>query len=68
VVDWGFALKNIRSSTMMLIKLPGKSLFEGGAYVGEGLDPSAADFFAAVEQDRLPTFLFEHPEYFSKNA
>ena len=68
VVDWGFALKNIRSDTMTLIKLPGKSLFDGGSYVGEGLDPSATEFFAAVTQDQLPTFLFEHPEYFNKNA
>jgi len=68
VVDWGFALKNIRSDNMTLIKLPGKSLFDGGSYVGEGLDPSAAEFFAAVTQDQLPTFLFEHPEYFNKNA
>jgi hypothetical protein len=68
VVDWGFALKNIRASTMTLIKLPGKSLYEGGDYLGEGLDPSADDFFAAVAEDRLPNFLFEHPEYFAKNA
>jgi LCP family protein required for cell wall assembly len=68
VVDWGFALKNIRSSTMTLVKLPGKSLYEGSSYLGEGLDPSATDFFAAVTRDALPTFLFEHPEYFSKTG
>jgi LCP family protein required for cell wall assembly len=68
VVDWGFALKNIRSTDMTLIKLPGASLFDGGRYVGEGLDPSATDFFSAVTQDRLRTFLFEHPEYFNKNS
>jgi LCP family protein required for cell wall assembly len=68
VVDWGFALKNIRAGTMTLIKLPGKSLYEGGAYLGEGLEPSATDFFTAVTEDRLPNFLFEHPEYFSTTA
>jgi anionic cell wall polymer biosynthesis LytR-Cps2A-Psr (LCP) family protein len=68
VVDWGFALKNIRSDSMTSIKLPGKSLFENGKYVGEGLDPSAADFFAAVSQDQLAGFLFQHPEYINKNT
>ncbi|MFC7278137.1 LCP family protein [Paractinoplanes rhizophilus] len=68
VVDWGFALKNIRANNMTSIKLPGKSLFDGGKYVGEGLDPSAADFFAAVSQDRLPAFLLQHPEYINKNS
>ncbi|MFI5889026.1 LCP family protein [Actinoplanes sp. NPDC051513] len=68
VVDWGFALKNIRANSMTSIKLPGKSLFEGGRYVGEGLDPSAADFFSAVSQDRLPAFLLQHPEYINKNS
>jgi hypothetical protein len=53
---------------MVLIKLPGKSLYEGGDYLGEGLDPSATDFFAAVSRDSLATFLFEHPEYFNNNA
>jgi polyisoprenyl-teichoic acid--peptidoglycan teichoic acid transferase len=66
VVDWGFALKSIRSSDMALIRLPGESLFNGSAYLGEGLKPSAADFFAAVGRDDIGTFLFEHPEYLNK--
>jgi LCP family protein required for cell wall assembly len=68
VVDWGFALKNIRSDNMVSIKLPGKSLFENGKYVGEGLDDSAAGFFSAVNSDQLTSFLFEHPEYVNKNS
>ncbi len=68
VVDWGLALRNIRSENMTLIKLPGKSLFEGGKYQGEGLEPSATDFFTAVRDDPIGNFLFEHPEYFNNNA
>jgi polyisoprenyl-teichoic acid--peptidoglycan teichoic acid transferase len=63
VIDWGFALKNIRSENMTLIKLPGQSLFDGSAYLGEGLKPSATDFFAAVGRDDIGNFLFDHPEY-----
>jgi polyisoprenyl-teichoic acid--peptidoglycan teichoic acid transferase len=70
VVDWGFALKGIRSENMSLIKLPGGSLFEGEGrdrqYKGEKLDASATDFFAAVTQDQIGTFLFDHPGYLNK--
>jgi LCP family protein required for cell wall assembly len=68
VVDWGLALHNIRSENMTLIKLPGKSLFEGGKYQGEGLEPSATEFFSSVRADAVGNFLFEHPEYFNNNA
>jgi LCP family protein required for cell wall assembly len=66
VVDWGFALKNVRSDDMTLIKLPGGSVFEGNTYKGEGLQPSATDFFTSVIQDRVDTFLFAHPEFLNK--
>jgi LCP family protein required for cell wall assembly len=66
VVDWGFALKGIRSQNMTLIKMPGESLFDGHAYLGEGLKPSATDFFAAVGRDDIGNFLFDHPEYLNK--
>jgi anionic cell wall polymer biosynthesis LytR-Cps2A-Psr (LCP) family protein len=68
VVDWGFALKNIRSNNMTLIKLPGKSLFDNGRYQGEGLDDNAKDFFASVLSDDMPGFLFQHPEYINKEG
>jgi LCP family protein required for cell wall assembly len=69
VVDWGFALKNIRSENMTLIKLPGRSLFgTGGAYQGEGLEDSATEFFSTLTNDSTGTFLFQHPEYFNNNA
>src|SRR4051794_23483716 len=66
VIDWGLALNRIRSQNMTLVKLPGESLFQGSTYVGEGLKPSAADFFAAVGQDTVGSFLFAHPEYVNK--
>ena len=66
VVDWGFALKNIRSASMTLIKLPGESQFSGSTYLGEGLKSSATDFFAAVGRDDIGNFLFAHPEYLNR--
>jgi anionic cell wall polymer biosynthesis LytR-Cps2A-Psr (LCP) family protein len=66
VVDWGFALKNIRSDNMTLIKLPGGSVFDGKTYRGEALEASATDFFAAVTRDQIGSFMFDHPTYLNK--
>jgi hypothetical protein len=66
VVDWGLALKGIRSDDMTLIKLPGKSLITNGDYQGEALEPSATDFFASVQNDTVSTFLINHPDYLQK--
>jgi polyisoprenyl-teichoic acid--peptidoglycan teichoic acid transferase len=63
VVDWGLALKNVRPENMTLIKLPGRSVIVGGDYRGEALDPSAEEFFAAVNDSRVGAFLLEHPEF-----
>ena len=69
VVDWGFALKNVRSNSMTLIKLPGGSVYDdAGKYQGEALEDSAVDFFSAIGRDDVPGFLFEHPEYLNKDA
>jgi LCP family protein required for cell wall assembly len=68
VVDWAFAVKNIRSDDMTLIKMPGNSLIENGQYRGEQLDPSTTDFFAAIRQDQMPNFIYQHPEYINNNA
>ena len=67
VVDWGFALKNIRADDMTSIKLPGESFFENGQYRGERLPESSKDFFAALRTDQVASFLFEHPEYVNKS-
>ena len=68
VVDWAFAMKNVRSDNMVLIKLPGNSLIVNEQYRGEQLDPSTADFFSAIRQDQLLTFIYKHPEYINNNA
>jgi LCP family protein required for cell wall assembly len=66
VVDWGLALKNIRSQNMTLIKLPGHSVFNGKAYKGEALDDTADGFFNSVTDGTVTTFMVEHPDYINK--
>jgi polyisoprenyl-teichoic acid--peptidoglycan teichoic acid transferase len=67
VIDWGLALRDIRADDIVSIKLPGSSIIQNGQYRGEELPASSADFFAALGQDQLPAFLFEHPEYVNKS-
>lgn len=66
IVDFAFALKDIRSSNVELIKLPGANIGTGRAYKGERLLPEADDFFAALKEERLDQFLLEHPEFRNK--
>ena len=66
VVDWGLALKSLRSDDMTLVKLPGRSLITNGKYLGEDLEPSAQDFFASVQRDTISSFLIDHPDFLQK--
>nr|WP_189080523.1 LCP family protein [Mangrovihabitans endophyticus] len=68
VVDWGLALKNIRSQNMTLIKLPGDSVFVGNDYRGERLEPGAEDFFASVVNDQVADFVLRNPNYINTSA
>ncbi|MEV4343423.1 LCP family protein [Actinoplanes sp. NPDC049596] len=68
VVDWAFALKNLRSDDMTLIKLPGSSVIVNGDYRGEELAPTASDFFKAVRSDQVQNFIFRNPEYINSNV
>jgi LCP family protein required for cell wall assembly len=68
VVDWGFALKGIRSENMTLIKLPGRALVENGSYRGEQLDETATGFFASLGTDEVAKFVLRNPEYINKEA
>ncbi|GAA2546052.1 hypothetical protein GCM10010435_14030 [Winogradskya consettensis] len=61
IIDWALALRGARDMT--LVKLPGKSLFEGKQYIGEGLDESAGGFFESVGDDSISTFLIDHPAF-----
>ena len=68
IIDWGLALQGIDTGDMTLIKLPGGGRYENGAYLGEQLAPSGAEFFQAVREDRIAEFLLDHPEFVSPNS
>jgi LCP family protein required for cell wall assembly len=66
VVDWGLALKNVRPENMTLIKLPGRSVFNGGRYQGEALASTADTFFASIRDGTVANFLLENPGFINK--
>jgi LCP family protein required for cell wall assembly len=66
VIDYAFALKNLRSSSITAIKLPGHGLGVGSNYRGEELEPIAGQYFAALRAGQLDTFVVAHPELINK--
>ncbi|WP_436526840.1 LCP family protein [Actinoplanes sp. HUAS TT8] len=68
VLDWGLALKDLNTDSMVSIKLSGGALYDGKNYLGEKLAPGSDEFFEAVRQDRIQEFLLAHPEFVNKNS
>jgi anionic cell wall polymer biosynthesis LytR-Cps2A-Psr (LCP) family protein len=67
VIDFAFALRRLRAERLVLVDLPGRSVFgDGGGYLGERLDPVAEDFLAAVSAGGVAGFLADHPELTNK--
>ncbi|MFC6564330.1 LCP family protein [Actinoplanes utahensis] len=65
IVEWALELKSLNVDDMVTVKLPAEGINSGG-YQGERLLPEAAGFFQAVREDRLRSFLLDHPEFISK--
>lgn len=61
-IDFAFALRNLRSSSMTMIGLPGTGVGTGSAYQGEQLDQEAYDLFDALARGHIEAFLAEHPD------
>jgi len=67
LIDFGFALRNLRSDTIQMIKLPGGGVFDArGKYQGEAFKPIAEEFFAALRDGTVDTFVMSHPELLNK--
>jgi anionic cell wall polymer biosynthesis LytR-Cps2A-Psr (LCP) family protein len=62
VIDYAFALRQVRPGSVVLVSLPGTSVFGGFGYAGEQLAPVAGDFLEAIRKDRIARFLRAHPE------
>jgi len=61
VIDFAFALKNIRPANITMVGLPGSGVYSGGSYIGEALAPIQSRYFAALRQDKLDSFLAANP-------
>ncbi|MEE6257733.1 LCP family protein [Plantactinospora sonchi] len=66
LLDFGFALRQLRSDSIQMIKLPGGGVFQGDSYKGEAFKPIADDFFAALGDGSIDTFVMSHPELLNK--
>jgi LCP family protein required for cell wall assembly len=62
-VDFAFALRELRSSAMTTVTLPGRSVGTGSAYQGEELEPEAYELFDAIRLDQVDQYLAEHPDF-----
>jgi anionic cell wall polymer biosynthesis LytR-Cps2A-Psr (LCP) family protein len=67
VADFGFALRNLRSGSIVMVKLPGGGVGTGSNYRGERLEPVAEEFFAAVVSGTVDSFMLTHPELLNSN-
>jgi LCP family protein required for cell wall assembly len=67
VADFGFALHNLRSDSIEMVKLPGGGIGTGSNYRGEALKPEAKQFFAAMLADTADQFLASHPQMVNKD-
>jgi polyisoprenyl-teichoic acid--peptidoglycan teichoic acid transferase len=61
-LEFAYALRNLNSSAITLVGLPGFALYSGGSYLGESLFSIQASYFAALRADTLDTFVKAHPE------
>jgi polyisoprenyl-teichoic acid--peptidoglycan teichoic acid transferase len=62
VVDYAFSLKGLRPDSITMVRLRGSSIGAGSDYQGERLDAVSQQFFTAVQENQVATFLAEHPE------
>jgi LCP family protein required for cell wall assembly len=68
ITEYAYALRNVKSSSIVLIGLPGRSIGGGGSYRGEQLDAVARPFFAAVKADAVDAFVRTHPKLVNSSS
>ena len=62
VVDFGFALRDLRMDSIVMLKLPGRSIIDNGKYIGEELADPTPEFFEALRSEQLDPFILAHPQ------
>lgn len=66
LVDFAFALRNLRADSIQMIQLPGGGVTENGKYQGEAFEPIADEFFGALKEGTVDAFVMAHPELLNK--
>ncbi|BEL03147.1 hypothetical protein Q0Z83_013380 [Actinoplanes sichuanensis] len=61
ITDWLVALKNVDTTAVVTVTLPGGPVFDHGRYLGERYATGVTSFFAAVKEDRVAAYLLDHP-------
>lgn len=63
VVDFAFALRDIRPEAMQMVALPASNVGVGFGYRGEQLDAEAYQLFVAIQEGRIDEFMLRHPDF-----
>jgi polyisoprenyl-teichoic acid--peptidoglycan teichoic acid transferase len=66
LVDYAFALKNLKPADVTLVGLPGSGVSSGGSYRGEALGSIQKSYFAAVRADKVGDFVSKNPKLVNK--
>jgi polyisoprenyl-teichoic acid--peptidoglycan teichoic acid transferase len=64
--EYAYALRNMRPGNLTLVGLPGASVFSGGGYIGEQLQPAGKGFLHAVASGDPADYLRTHPQLINK--
>ncbi|WP_245674368.1 MULTISPECIES: LCP family protein [Actinoplanes] len=71
-IEWALALKGMNVDDMTTVKLPGGGKFQNPAtnsgYQGEEFAPGVEDFFVAVKEDRVASYLLDNPGLVNANS
>jgi anionic cell wall polymer biosynthesis LytR-Cps2A-Psr (LCP) family protein len=67
VADWAFGLRNLRSDSLTLIKLPHASIGSGSNYQGEQLTAPTESFLASVRDGTIDDFMAANPALINKD-
>ncbi|MFE0589264.1 LCP family protein [Micromonospora echinospora] len=66
IVDFAFALKDLRPDAIQMVKLPAEGIGTGSAYRGERFLPGADEFFTSLGNGTVDAFMLEHPDFQNK--
>jgi polyisoprenyl-teichoic acid--peptidoglycan teichoic acid transferase len=66
VADFGWALRNLREDSIMMVKLQGGGLGTGSNYQGEQLDAQSREFLNAVRTGTVDDFMVANPELLNR--